>query len=85
MKIVDNRKKEEVKCFSDIKVGETFKTKTSNAIYMKIHSIHSSYDDGWDYYYNEEANAICLNDGNAKVFMRSHSVIPLKCSCVIEE
>lgn len=85
MKIVDNRKKEEVKCFSNIKVGETFKKQSGKEIFIKTEDIYSFYDDGYYYEKYLKANAICLSDGKSYCLMSSSQVIPLKCSCVIEE
>lgn len=83
MKIIDNRAKETTKSFSELKIGETFFTKSSDKVFMKTENFYREFDD--DYWVDRYVitNAFCLNDGNGYKFYSTEKVIPINCECVI--
>jgi hypothetical protein len=85
MKVIDSRKKEDVKIFADIYIGECFKA-TTDDIYMKIHEVEECYYDGWgDCSWATIANAVCLNNGRTRRFYNKDQVTPINCECVIKD
>lgn len=85
MKIVDNRKQNAAKNFSDIKIGETFSKTYSNEVYMRTENLWEVYDDGYFVDRCVVANAICLSNGGQAMISDCSKVIPLNCECVISE
>lgn len=85
MKIIDNRKKENTKNFGELKIGETFCTTKSSAVFMKVENFYYEYNDGYFRDCDIIANAFYLNDGKKTRFNSSDKVIPLNCECVIKD
>ena len=83
MKITDNRKKENIKSFRDMAIGDVFHQRDSSSIYMKTEEACETMDDGFFHDCYVVANAICLNTGHFKRFLLMDKVIPLNCECII--